>query len=1149
MTKIDLFAASRDVTTGSVNGTVDGDMPWRSIDARERADQTRRWAEQEFPNGLAPESFGAVTHDGQLADAAFTGGELQRRDMLKMMGASLALAGVGSGCDVVDLARRPEDHILPYVKQPEHVIPGVPNFYATAYPGPDGAIGVVVESHEGRPTKVEGNPDHPSSHGASGVAEQASILELYDPDRARSPMKGSSPSTWDAFSTELSSAVASGGLAVVHDGTGGPSFDRALALLKSKKPDALVVKYEPLAADESAKGAELLFGASSRVQLSLTGAKVVVAVDSNFLTSGPDHLRLAREFASGRSADLVTGARDAFKMNRLYVIESVFSSTGANADHRVRVASSMIPASLAALGKALVDAGAVLPEALGGVAATTTLTGALAAHAAAAQPNEKFLTALAKDMRTNNGAAVVVVGDKQPALVHALGHLVNALAGAFDGASPKATVSAPVPPSPALKDRLFAALAGGKPEAHWAFARPTPHQTAAESIGALADALGAGTVQTVLLLGVNPVYTAPRVLGLDAALGKAKTVVHAGLLPDETAAKAHWHLPLAHYLESWGDAVASDGTVSIVQPLVRPLHGARSALELVLLAAGESTTAREFVRDTWMKDTALLADETAWRTALHRGVLPTSARARISLAALAGAGGSPDETYLGQRMGETVRAAIGTVASSLSSWKGTEPTASALEVVIEDCMKVADGRRANVSWLQELPESMTKLCWDNALVMAPSLAKSMGIGSQVDANAYKADVVTVTVDGRSVELPVFVLPGLAPFTVQVTRGYGRTHAGYIGNGVGIDVTPLFGKDGARVLSGVSIAKTGKSATLCSTQDHFTIESKPFQELEVLNDGFLSKRPIYATSTTTAYGTDANFAKKGSLRVVSQGGLVEKDYDTKNPTRPDRPVQLVDDVFPYDGQQWGMVIDLTACTGCNACVVACQAENNIPIVGRKEVMRGRELHWIRIDRYFMGDVDEPAAIHEPMTCMHCENAPCEPVCPVAATVHDTDGINAMVYNRCIGTRYCANNCPVKVRRFNYFDFTKTAHLARDPVDVKRHETLELQRNPDVTVRFRGVMEKCTYCVQRVQEAKFVAKRAGEDGKNLKDGAVTPACGQSCATGAIVFGNINDPTSRVAKLKQLDREFEVLSELNIRPRTTYLARLKNSNPELG
>jgi len=1140
MTKIDLFAATRETTAA----TPESERPWRSVDAKENHDQTKAWLEQEFPNGLAPESFGPVTHDGQLA-----GPEFQRREMLKLMGASLALAGVGTGCDVLDPLRRPEDLILPYVSQPEGIIPGVPNYFATAFPGPDGAIGVVVESHEGRPTKVEGNPDHPSSLGALGIAEQSSILELYDPDRAHSPLKGSTPSTWEAFEGELKGVLATHangtGLAVVHDGTGGPSTDRAMALIKAKMPETTFIRYEPLAADHAARGSELLFGESSRVRLSLTGARVVLAVDSNFLVEGPDHLRLAREFSTGRSAELITGGRDASKMNRLYVIESAFSSTGANADHRLRLASAQVPSTLGALARGLIDAGAALPEAFGGAAATAQLASSLPA----AKTGDKFMAALAKDLRAHPSAAVVVVGERQPPVVHALGHLVNALLGAFEGESPNASVTAPVPPSPVLRDRLFASLAGGNPESHWSFTRPVAHQSSTEAITGLVEALNGGKVSSVLLLGVNPVFTAPRALGVDAALKKAKAVIHAGVLPDETSAIAAWHVPLAHYLEAWGDAVASDGTISVIQPLVRPLFGARSALELLLLVAGEGKNARDFVKETWTKDTALLADEVSWRKALHQGVLPTKARIALSLAALGGQGGAPDEAYLGKRVGETARASTSNIGTALAALKASEPSQSALEVVVVDCMKVGDGRRGNVSWVQELPESMTKLCWDNALIMAPSLAKALKIESRVSDNAYRADIVTLSVDGRSVKLPVFVLPGLAPFTVQVTRGYGRTHAGFIGNNVGVDVGPLLDPKGAKVLSGATIAKTGETTILCSTQDHFTIESKPFQQLEVLNDGFLEKRPIYATATTAAYSADANFAKKGSLRVISQGNLVEKDYDKTKPTRPDRPVQLVDDVFTYEGQQWGMVIDLTACTGCNACVVACQAENNIPIVGRKEVLRGRELHWIRIDRYFMGDVDEPTAIHEPIACTHCENAPCEPVCPVAATVHDSDGINAMVYNRCIGTRYCANNCPLKVRRFNYFDFSKSAHLALSAVDAERNKTIDLQRNPDVTVRFRGVMEKCTYCVQRVQEAKFVAKRAGRDGKNLPDGAVTPACAQTCPTSAIVFGNINDPKSRVAKMKQLDREFEILSELNIRPRTTYLARLKNSNPELG
>jgi molybdopterin-containing oxidoreductase family iron-sulfur binding subunit len=534
---------------------------------------------------------------------------------------------------------------------------------------------------------------------------------------------------------------------------------------------------------------------------------------------------------------------------------------------------------------------------------------------------------------------------------------------------------------------------------------------------------------------------------------------------------------------------------------------------------------KKLVEATWVG--GALADVKAWRKALHDGVIH-------------GTGRKPGAAEL--RRADVVAAA--------STVTATTPSVTALEFVAYTG-HLLDGRLANVSWLMELPDSMSKLSWDNALLVSPSLAKELGIASAVKKNGYESDVVELTVDGRSIKAPTFVLPGLATYTVALARGYGRSWGGHVATGYGVDATPLLGA--STVVQGVKLSKTGGTTGLASTQDHFAVPGNPLKELTFAQmagepagskerELGLGTRPLFRSGTAAAYQKDgAKFAREGDIpkNLVQLG-------TPKN--RPSKPIQPHSEIV-YEGQQWGMVIDLSSCIGCNICAVACIAENNIPVVGREQVLLGREMHWIRVDRYFTGDVDQPRAVHQPVTCMHCENAPCEPVCPVSATVHDEEGINSMAYNRCIGTRYCANNCPYKVRRYNYLDFTHTGDFYVEPEWKERMKTLKLQRNPDVTVRYRGVMEKCTFCTQRIEEAKVAAKRAGKDRKQLPDGAVTPACAQACPTQAITFGNINDLGSRVAKLKQSERNYEMLQELNIRPRTSYLARVRNENEELA
>ena len=1038
---------------------------WRSIAHKEGDATIKQQMDVEFPNGIVPpEGF-------------------NRRDALKIGGAAMAL-GTLAGCENLQV-RRPQEEILPFVKQPEQVIPGVRMYYSTAMQRSEGAIGLIVEANAGRPTKVEGNPNHPSSLGASDIWAQTEVLRLYDPERARSPMQGGQASTWEKFDAafkELSTKFAGtqgAGLAIVVEDELGPTAERLLKALAAKLPQAKVVRWDPLAPDNQHMGAHLAFGPGSRVHFDLSKTKVIFGLDSDFLISGPDHLKLARQFGQTRS---VHTRDDLAKMHRLYVAESTFSATGTNADHRVRVASSQGVDVLKALAKALAANGVDL-GALG------SLEGA-----ALAADVTKFVTVLAKDLAANKGAATLFVGERQPAAVHALAFAINL------------------------------ALGGGMSVTQ---GEAIDHPSQFDQLAALTKSLNDGAIDTVVMFDVNPVYTAPGALKFGEALAKAKTTVHAGLFAEETGAKASWHVPLAHFLESWSDAEGWDGTVSLVQPIILPLFSGRPLTTLLAQLAGEAeTNDKKLLEGTWRAAGASLANEKAWRKALHDGLVPGTARTAA-----------------------TPAAKLAEISTAVGAVKSVTPAKDSYELVaIHGHAK--DGRLTNTTWVMELPDTMSKLCWDNALLVSPATAKDLSIGSQVSRNGYEADVVEVTANGRTITAPTFVLPGLSTTTVVMVHGYGRAQ-GEVSKGIGVDVNPLL-ENGLNVITGVKVTKTGAKQVLASTQDHFSVPASPLKELTFVKmldepgDSVhrklgLGDRPLFRSGTASTYQKDADFAQKGNIPA----DLVQLNTPKNRPSKPNQPHSEV----VYEGQQWGMVIDLSSCIGCNFCSIACQSENNIPSVGREQVLLGRELHWIRIDRYFSGDVESPQAIHQPVACMHCENAPCEPVCPVSATVHDEEGVNSMAYNRCIGTRYCANNCPYKVRRYNYLDFTHTGNVYVEPYWKERMKTLKLQRNPDVSVRYRGVMEKCSYCTQRIEEAKISAKRKGEDRKALPDGSVVTACQQACPTNAITFGNINDEKSKVFALKKSERNYEMLQELNVRPRTSYLARVRNENEELG
>lgn len=1041
---------------------------WRSIENRRRTEEYLSMIQDEF----APDISDITAVD--------------RRSMLKVMGASLALAGIGVGC------RRPIEKILPYVKEPENFTPGVPKYFATAQLTPFGAQGILVESHEGRPTKIEGNPSHPESMGKASPINQAAVLELYDPDRSafctRLEEAGRMPeewTAWDVFIAELAAklkAKAGKGLALLLDSDASPTFLRIKSELKKVYPDAKFYVHEPMRQTNVEKAAALVFGEGSRVCYAVERAHILACLFVDPFSFGPEHLKHVRGYAKNRT---VLKPSDTKKMNRVYAIEADYSLAGVNSDHRQRM-----PVGLA---KTFVEALAYELLAHHSIDVDPSLPGALSLATLVARPpstkgiDRKFLSVLAKDLAKNRGKALIMGGNHLPKEVLALIHVLNlALLGhnqVFDVVHIN---------DPMVLEHL--------------------HEPGIES---LAADLAAQKVDTLICLNTNPVYNAPRNLNFSELIDKAKTSIHVGLYQDETAVRCTWHVPQTHFLEAFGDARSYDGTISIIQPLIEPLHNARSSLRILCELGGfEQKALRDLVFETHKNRFGVLEQAYAFDQAIHDGIIANSAWPKAQISA-----------HSAQ------------VYQSLAKISSRAPNKENFEIIFNFDRKILDGRYANHSWLQEMPDPVTKINWDNALLMSPTAAREYGIKSGVQKNSYIADLVKISVGEHSLEMPVFVMPGLSDYSLVTTMGYGCTHAGVVGNNVGFDVFNLVPNYENLVVAGVKLERTGRVRKISSTQEQFAMNGDTVQETSILS--MQSRDPARRTSVE-------DYVKE-PLAAKNQG-MLESLLVKEKGKRQKVPLQIT---TPWDyskGNQWGMVIDLAKCVGCNACMIACQSENNIPVVGREQVIRGRMMQWIRVDRYFVGDVKSPKAITQPVPCMHCENAPCEPVCPVAATSHDKEGLNVMTYNRCVGTRYCANNCPYKVRRFNYFDYTHTGNLYVESEQKVRQKTLKLQRNPDVTVRYRGVMEKCTYCTQRIQEAKIAAKRVGKDQNNLADGAVTPACAQTCPADAIVFGNINDESSRVSVLKNVDRNYTMLDILNSRPRTSYLSLLRNPHPEL-
>jgi molybdopterin-containing oxidoreductase family iron-sulfur binding subunit len=969
--------------------TLDGPDFWRSLeeyaDTPEFADRLGR----EFPRYASEWDAG-----------------VSRRRFLELSGASLALAGL-TAC-----VKQPREGLVPYVKQPEEVIPGRPLFFATASTLSGYATGILVESHTGRPTKVEGNPEHPASLGATDLFAQASILSLYDPDRSQTITKLGQIRTWPAFVEELQMrvkthrAIFGEGFRLLTPTVTSPALAAKIRELLALLPKARWHQWEPAGRDLVRAGARLAFGQPVETRYDFSKADVVVSLDADPFTFGPGSLVYARAFAR-RRREAATGSG---APPRYYAIETTPTSSGALADHRI----SLKPSELHAAATAL---------------AAATAGGAVAGGAA--DPRFPWVAACAVDLKAHAGRGLVIPGEHAPAEVHAIAHLLN---DALSNLGATAILTDPVEAEPV--DQLA-------------------------SLASLVSDMKAGRVDTLLMLGGNPAFDAPADLGFVEALQKVAFRARLGLYDDETSQYCPWHVNEAHELEAWGDARAFDGTVTILQPLIEPLYGGKSALEVLSAALGQpAAKGLDLLRAHWQKQHPDGFDA-FFRKSLHDGFVANSALKARAL-----------------KPGANVPA------------PAAAPTADAagLEVVFRTDPGIFDGRFANNGWLQEVPKPLTKLTWDNAAHMSLATARRLGVKNE--------DLVAITGAGTTLAAPVWILPGQPDDVVTLHFGHGRTRAGRVGNGTGVNAYRIRAATGLW-LATASVQKAGGTFELATTQHHFNMEG----------------RHLVRTGTFEEYRKDPQFARK--LEEV--------------------PTISMYPAYTYDQHAWGLAVNLSSCTGCNACVVACQSENNIPTIGKDQVRRGREMHWIRIDRYYEGTPENPAVHNQPVMCMHCEQAPCEVVCPVAATTHSEEGINEMTYNRCIGTKYCSNNCPYKVRRFNFFDYNKDKHL---PV-------LTLLANPNVTVRQKGVMEKCNYCIQRVNRARMDAEK---ENRRVRDGEVLTACQQVCPTEALVFGDINDPTSKVAKLRKEPLEYPLLAELNTRPRTTYLAKLTNPNTDL-
>jgi molybdopterin-containing oxidoreductase family iron-sulfur binding subunit len=980
---------------------------WRSLEELAGSSEFQEMMHREFPKG-ASEWLDSVS----------------RRGFLKLMGASLAMAGM-TAC-----TKQPLEPIVPYVRQPEEVIPGRPLFYATAFTLGGYATPLLVESHLYRPTKIEGNDQHLASLGGTDVFAQASILGMYDPDRSQTITYLGDVRTWGAFLDAIrgplnaQKALQGAGIRILTPTVSSPTLADQLRSVLKIYPQAKWHVYEPVNRDNVLEGAKMVFGQPVETQYRLENADVIVSLDADFLYAGfPGSTRYIHDFAERRNPDIehkqgvIENIPGDSRMSRLYVVESTPSSTGAKADHRLPVRAVDVESFARALDMMLGDD--IDPSMV-------------------REDQRRFLNALVKDLKSHRGSSIVIAGDHQPPVVHAFAHTINQT---LRNVGRTVIYTDPVDANPV-------------------------NQT--ESIKDLVVDMRAGKVDMLFIMGGNPAYDAPVDLNFSDALKNTNIPmrVHLGLYQDETAELCQWHVNEAHYLESWGDTRAYDGTVSIVQPLIAPLYGGKSIYELTSLLTGQAEAAgHEIIQGYWRKQHPAADFDAFWRKSLHDGWI-------------AGTTFAPNQVTL--------------KTSSLPA-PANLPTNS-IEINFRRDPSVYDGCFSNNGWLQELPKPMSKMTWDNPVLIGPAMAARMGLKTE--------DLIELELNGKRLTAPIWIQAGHPDNSVTVFLGYGRRRAGRAGTGAGFDMYQLRHSATPWFTTGVNITKAGGTYKLASTQGYQTMDTP------------IGTRPQVRSASLEEYRKEPDFAKE-----------------------EEPPAELtLYKPYPYEKEPyaWGMAIDLNACVGCNNCIVACQSENNIAVVGKEQVVIGRHMHWLRVDAYYQGDRDNPKAYFQPVPCMQCENAPCEVVCPVGATVHSSEGLNDMVYNRCVGTRYCSNNCPYKVRRFNFLLFQ----------DWETPQ-FKMMRNPDVTVRSRGVMEKCTYCVQRITQHRIDTER--EDRK-IQDGELQTACQQSCPADAIIFGNVNDPDSRVSKLKASARNYSLLADLNTRPRTTYLAEIRNPNPEL-
>jgi MoCo/4Fe-4S cofactor protein with predicted Tat translocation signal len=1053
----------------------DGKEYWRSVEEFVDAPEFREFVAREYP------------HEIEEWDNT-----LSRRNFVKVMGASLALAGL-SGCVI-----QPAEKIVPYVTPQEGLLPGKSNYFATAMSLGGVATGLLVRSYEARPVKIEGNPDHPGSRGATDVLTQASLLGLYDPDRSQQITFRGNPKTWQQFMTEFRAAIeenrkdGGAGVRFLSETVTSPTLIDQFNKLKTDLPNAKWVQYEPVNQDNAMAGARMAFGSAVQTIYKFDKAERILSLDADLFSGF--NAGYIKDFAKGRHF-----SEEHKEINRLYCVETTMSLTGAKADHRLAVK----PSQMVEVAKA--------------IAAAAGVSGATSTY----KENAAWIAGVAKDLGEHKGKSLVVAGNNQPPVVHAIAHAMNAALGNVGE-----TVVYADPFS------------------------PNTERTQLEQLRELVGDIDAGRVKLLVVMDGNPVYNTPSDVKLDAArLSKVPLRVHLGLYSDETAEQCHWHIPAKHYLESWSDGRAYDGTATIIQPLVQPLYDGKSVHELAQLCFRENFDKKDLdiVKAYWQTATitpataAPVQPAAAVNTAGHAGGLqpssgsqPTAGRPAANTAARPAATAAAPAPAPGRTFEDNWRKAVhdGVVPNTAAAAKTVSantaflaqpapaPSGSGLEVAILPDPCVYDGRFVNNGWLQELPNPLNKVTWENVALISPKTAARLGVNTGNDAREYAggaqgesfintrggnqfADLVTLKYQGADIKKPVpmWVSPGQPDDVITIFMGYGRTRAGRVGTGLGYSAFDVRRSDAMDFGFG-GIASTGEQTNIASTQIHFNMEGR-------------------------------DILRVWDLEAFEQDPQMGHQHD-----------EYPKSMYPYEQHQevykqnykWGMTIDLNSCVGCNACVIACQAENNIPVVGKEQVERSREMHWMRVDTYYAGaDINNPDGPHfQPVLCQQCEQAPCEVVCPVHATVHSAEGLNDMVYNRCVGTRYCSNNCPYKVRRFNF--------LLYQDWNTPQYK---LMRNPEVTVRSRGVMEKCTYCTQRISAARIEAEK---DGRKIRDGEVVTACQSVCPADAITFGDMNDATSKVAHSKKDHRDYKLLNELNTQPRTTYLAGLKNQNKEM-